>query len=154
MNKNEYKIINRFWKKALKKPFLGFSVIIIFVVFFAAAFGPFLTPHDPIKTDLSLRLACPSLEYPLGNDSLGRCLFSRILCGARASVGLSLAVVAISSVFGIITGLVSGFLGGSVDEFFMRIVDIFLSFPEMVAAMAVAGILGMGHLILFLSLPL
>ncbi len=154
MNKNEYKIINRFWEKALKKPFLGFSVIIVFVVFFAAAFCPFLTPHDPIKTNISLRLAPPSLKYPLGNDSLGRCLFSRILCGTRSSVGLSLAAVVISSVFGIITGLISGFLGGIVDEFFMRIVDIFLSFPEMVAAMAVAGILGHGTFNLIFALAL
>ena len=154
MNKNEYKIINRFWKKALKKPFLGFSVIITFMVFSAAAFGPFLTPHDPIKTNLSLRLAPPSLEYPMGNDSLGRCLLSRILCGARASVGLSFAAVVISSVFGIITGLISGFLGGFVDEFFMRIVDVFLSFPEMVAAMAVAGILGHGTFNLVFALSL
>jgi len=154
MNKNEYKIINRFWKKALKKPFLGFSVIITFIVFSAAAFGPFLTPHDPIKTNLSLRLAPPSLEYPMGNDSLGRCLLSRILCGARASVGLSFAAVVISSVFGIITGLISGFLGGFVDEFFMRIVDVFLSFPEMVAAMAVAGILGHGTFNLVFALSL
>ncbi len=154
MNKNEYKIINRFFRKALKKPFLGFSVIITFMVFSAAAFGPFLTPHDPIKTNLSLRLAPPSLEYPMGNDSLGRCLLSRILCGARASVGLSFAAVVISSVFGIITGLISGFLGGFVDEFFMRIVDVFLSFPEMVAAMAVAGILGHGTFNLVFALSL
>ena len=138
------KTINNFWKKILKNPFLGFSVIIIFTMFSAALFGHFLAPHDPIKTDLSLRLASPGLEYPLGNDSLGRCLFSRILCGARASIGLSFAAVAISSVFGIIIGLVSGFLGGLVDEFLMRIVDIFLSFPEIIAAMAIAGILGHG----------
>ena len=154
MNTNEYKIINRFCEKALKKPFLGFSVIIIFVVFFTAALGPFLAPHDPIKTDLSLRLSPPSLEYPLGNDSLGRCLFSRILCGSRASVGLSLAAVAISCVFGIIIGLISGFLGGFVDEFFMRIVDVFLSFPEIVAAMAVAGILGHGTFNLVFALSI
>lgn len=151
---NKYNVITRFYKNALTRPFFGVLAIIILLIFFAGLFGPFLTPHNPLKTDLSLRLAPPCLEYPMGNDSLGRCLFSRILCGARVSVGLSLAAVTISSIFGIITGLVSGFSGGLVDEFLMRIVDIFLSFPEIIAAMAVAGILGHGTFNLIFALSI
>lgn len=160
MNKNnpgrnyagKEKITRRFFRAASTDPFLGIAAAIVFIIAFIALFGPLLAPHDPVNADLSLRLASPCFKYPLGNDALGRCLFSRILCGARTSLGIGIAVVVISSVFGIMIGLVAGYSGGLVDELFMRIVDIFFSFPEMVAAMAVAGIMGPGTFNLLFAL--
>ncbi|MBT9448360.1 MAG: ABC transporter permease subunit [Desulfobacterales bacterium] len=125
---------------------------ILCMVIFTAIFGPMIAPHDPLETNLSLRLASPSWQYPFGNDALGRCLFSRILCGARASIGLGFAIVMFSTLVGTIVGLISGYVGGLVDEFLMRIVDVFFSFPEIVAAMAVAGLMGPGTLNLLFAL--
>ncbi|MCI5193840.1 MAG: ABC transporter permease [Candidatus Electrothrix sp. AU1_5] len=101
---------------------------------------------------MNLRLAPPSWTYPLGNDTLGRCLLSRILAGAHISVGLSLAVVAVSCLVGLSVGLSSGYCGGIADEGLMRLTDIFFSFPEVIAAMTVAGLMGPGTVNMILAL--
>jgi peptide/nickel transport system permease protein len=93
---------------------------------------------------MTKRLAKPSLIHPFGNDSLGRCLFSRVIAGARYSLGSGLIVVLVSSVVGVCIGLFSGYFGGLIDELFMRVTDVFFAFPEIVLAMALAGIMGPG----------
>jgi peptide/nickel transport system permease protein len=125
---------------------------VILLVVICAVLGPWICPHDPIRTDLSLRLASPSWQYPLGNDSLGRCLLSRILYGTRASIGLGGVVVIFSCLAGVGVGLVAGYIGGWIDECLMRVTDVFFSFPEIVAAMAVSGLLGPGTFNLLLAL--
>ncbi len=127
-----------------KNPLSCGAVIIIALVFLMAVFGPVLSPHDPLKTDMSLRLSAPSPEYPFGNDTLGRCVFSRVLSGARMSIGLGISIVVITCFLGVLVGLIAGYRGGLIDELLMRIADIFLSLPEIVAAMTLAGILGPG----------
>ncbi len=141
-------------RRLIHNPLLAIAWIIVGVVIAVALWGPWLCPHDPVYTDLTLRLAPPSWQYPLGNDALGRCLLSRILFGARTSIGLGVAVVIFSSLLGVFIGLLAGYFGGVADEFFMRLVDIFFAFPEIVAAMAVAGVLGPGILNLLLALSL
>ena len=135
-----------------RNPLLGLAWGIVAVIMLVAIVGPWLCPHDPVQTNLDLRLASPSWQYPMGNDSLGRCLFSRVLYGARMSIGLGIIVVVFSTLIGVLIGLVSGYLGGLIDELLMRLVDIFFAFPEIVAAMAVAGLLGPGTLNLLLAL--
>lgn len=142
----------RFYRAVINNCLLSASALIVIIVFLMAVFGPMLSPHDPLKTDISLRLATPSLQYPLGNDALGRCLFSRILSGGRMSIGLGISVVTFSCLLGVLIGLVAGYHGGIVDELFMRIADIFLSLPEIVAAMTLAGIMGPGTLNLIFAL--
>ncbi|EMS81326.1 ABC transporter permease [Desulfotignum phosphitoxidans] len=93
---------------------------------------------------MTKRLAKPSLSHPFGNDSLGRCLFSRVIAGARYSLGSGLIVVVVSSVVGVCIGLFSGYFGGLIDELFMRVTDVFFAFPDIVLAMALAGIMGPG----------
>jgi len=139
---------------AKRNPLFVISAVVVFSVICAAAFGPILAPHDPLQTDLSMRLAPPSREFPLGNDALGRCLLSRILWGARTSIVLGFAVVISSGAVGVTIGLISGYAGGIVDEMFMRITDVFLSFPEIIAAMAVAGLMGPGTANMLLVLAL
>ncbi len=141
-----------FYLAALKNPFPAMALVTVFAVICLTILGPAIAPHDPVKTDISLRLASPSLKYPLGNDALGRCLFSRILWGARMSVGLGLAVVGFSCTSGLIIGLISGYMGGLIDELLMRITDIFFSFPEIIAAMAVSGLMGPGTFNLLFSI--
>jgi peptide/nickel transport system permease protein len=131
---------------------MGGAAVIVAVVILVACLGPFLAPHDPVKTDLAFRLAPPSWKYPCGNDALGRCVLSRILDGARASIGLGAAVVLVSVLVGVFIGLVAGYCGGIPDELLMRMTDIFFAFPEIVAAMAVAGLVGPGTWNLLLAL--
>ncbi len=121
------------------------SVLFVGGIFFLVMAGPALAPHDPLATDPSLGLCPPCFRFPMGCDALGRCLFSRVLWGVRSSIGIGLAAVAVSASLGMVVGLVSGYFKGWVDELFMRITDMFLAFPEMVAAIALAGVMGPGN---------
>jgi peptide/nickel transport system permease protein len=107
-----------------------------------ALVGPYLACHPPTQTDTRQRLKGPSTTHPLGNDHLGRCLYSRIVSGARSSVGIGLLVVAAGLMPGVLIGLLAGYMGGALDNLLMRITDIFLTIPEILAAMTLAGLLG------------
>ena len=106
--------------------------------------GPELAPNDPYKVNLLQAKQPPSEKFPLGTDGFGRCVLSRILVGARTSVFSALLVVGITLTVGCVIGTLCGYFGGAVDTIFMRLVDIFLAFPGMVLALAVAGMLGTG----------
>lgn len=106
--------------------------------------APELIPNDPNHADLASAKQAPGGQYPWGTDWLGRCVFSRVLAGASTSVFSSLSIVGITLVLGCSVGIICGYFGGAIDSFFMRIVDIFLAFPGMVLALAVAGMLGSG----------
>ncbi len=143
-----------FFRRLRSNVLLAGAAAVAFLVTVVALAGPALAPHDPMQADLSLSLAAPCRQYPMGNDALGRCLLSRIIVGTRISMALGTAVVVFSCLSGVAVGLVSGYHGGLVDELLMRVTDIFLSLPEMVAAMAIAGLMGpgTGNLLLALSL--
>jgi peptide/nickel transport system permease protein len=140
------------FRAVMKNPLLAAAAAVVAMIIVVSLMGPLMAPNDPDKTDISFRLASPSLQYPFGNDALGRCILSRVLTGARASIGLGAGVVLISTFIGVAIGLLAGYMGGVVDEFLMRTTDIFFSFPEIVAAMAVAGIVGPGTINLLLAL--
>ena len=129
---------------------LAFCVLVMVII--AVAAGPWLAPNNPVTPHPDLRLKPPSPDFPMGCDALGRCLFSRILCGAKASIGIGFAAVALSACFGTMIGLAAGYFKGWADEVFMRITDMFLAFPEMVAAIALAGIMGGGNLNLIFAI--
>jgi peptide/nickel transport system permease protein len=107
-----------------------------------ALFAPLLAPYDPLAQDLAVRLKPPSPEHWLGTDSLGRDIASRILYGARISLVIGVVVVGSAGVFGTFVGLVAGYVGGLVDEALMRLTEVFLAFPALILAMAIAGALG------------
>ncbi|GMU78852.1 MAG: ABC transporter ATP-binding protein [Acidimicrobiia bacterium] len=107
--------------------------------------GALLAPviaQDPNEQDIPNRFAKPSWDHLFGTDDLGRDLFSRILHGARVSLTVSLAVVAIAMAVALVVGLVSGYAGGFVDNLLMRVADAGLSFPPLVLAITVVGVLG------------
>ena len=118
----------------------GIALILFFVV--CAILAPVLTQYGPVDQELSARLAPPSLAHWLGTDQLGRDLFSRLLYGARISLAVGLFVVATAGSFGTIVGLIAGYAGGIADEVLMRVTDVFLAFPPLILAMAIAGALG------------
>ncbi len=130
------------------------GMIIILFLLCAAIFAPILAPHNPNTQCWSQALKGPCLDYPCGTDEFGRCIFSRIIFGARISLEIGLVVTAVSAVTGVLIGLLAGFYGGVLDEIIMRIVDIFLAFPGLILALVVAGLLGPGIFNVMLALAL
>jgi ABC-type dipeptide/oligopeptide/nickel transport system permease subunit len=122
------------------------------LLFFLTVLAPFLCPHDPFLADLSLRLRPPSLEHPLGTDQLGRCVLSRLLYGARGTLGTALAVAALVFAFGSAFGLLAGFSRGAVDFAAARAIDLALAFPAALMAVAAASLWSPSRAVLALSL--
>jgi len=118
----------------------GALVILLWMVI--AATAPWIAPYDPIEQNIPIRLAAPSPEHWLGVDGLGRDVLSRVLYGGRVSLPVAVVVVVLASSFGTLYGALSGFLGKWADEVGMRIVDMVLSFPALILAMAIAAALG------------
>lgn len=119
------------------------------------AAGPAWWRADPVSQDLLARLQAPSLAHPLGTDQLGRDLLARILHGGRLSLGLSLAVTAITAVVGVALGsLAASCCGGAVDVLLMRLVDILLAFPFLLVALTISGLSGGGIGGIFVALAL
>ncbi len=117
-------------------------------------FAPLLVPNDPNATNASHMNAAPDAEHIFGTDRYGRCVFSRVIMGARTSIFSAAALVAVTFVMGTALGMAAGWYGGAVDSVIMRIVDIMLAFPQMVLAIAVAGILGGGMINAMLAMGL
>ncbi|ELZ59598.1 MULTISPECIES: nickel transporter permease [unclassified Haloferax] len=115
---------------------------LVCALFALAVFGPAASPYDPTAQALAHRLEAPSLAHPLGTDQLGRDVLTRLLHGARLSLGIAIAVTAVRLSLGTAVGLVAGYVGGWVDEALMRLVDTLLAFPGIVLALVIAGILG------------
>jgi len=118
--------------------------IIICTILLVATFAPFIAPHDPLAQNLERRLSPPSCEYPMGADNLGRCVFSRVVYGARLSLPIGMAITGTALAIGSLIGAISGFLGGRYDEFVMRIVDVLLAFPGLILALAIIAVMGPG----------
>ncbi|MEM9140566.1 MAG: ABC transporter permease [Pseudomonadota bacterium] len=127
------------------------ALVSIFVL--VAVLGPLLAPHDPIAINIPNRLSPPSAEWYLGTDALGRDILSRLLHGARWSLGLAFLISVIGLFIGTAIGLAAALGGKWADWVVMRVTDSFLAFPELVAAVVIAGILGggIGSLILALG---
>lgn len=121
------------------------SVLILAVIFIALALlGPLLAPHEPTAINIPNRLSPPSSEWPLGSDALGRDILSRLLHGARWSLGLAFLISVIGLCIGTLIGLLAALGGKHADWLVMRTTDTFLAFPDLVAAVVIAGVLGTG----------
>jgi peptide/nickel transport system permease protein len=114
--------------------------LIIALLTLVAIFAPLISPYDPSAIDAGNWLSAPSSQHLLGTDSLGRDLFSRLVYGARISLGIGLIAVGIATLIGLILGSIAGFYGGLIDGLIMRIVDIFLCFPTYFLILAVIAI--------------
>ena len=109
-----------------------------------AILAPAFAPNDPNATSAADMNAAPSARFPFGTDRYGRCVCSRVLVGARTSIFSAAALVAITFAVGALLGMLAGWYGGAVDAVVMRLADVLLAFPQMVLAIAVAGLLGGG----------
>jgi peptide/nickel transport system permease protein len=119
------------------------GVIVIVLFIFLSIFGQAVSPHDPYKQDiLQSKLMGPSTTHILGTDELGRDVFSRILTGTRVSLKVAVFVLTFAVLFGTLVGAISGYAGGIVDEILMRFTDMFLAFPALILAIAIASTIG------------
>lgn len=125
-----------------KNPAFTVFFILTLGVIAVAVFAPFIATHDPYEAVLTDAVQPPSPEHWFGTDRMGRDLFSRVIYGARASLSASLSLVCIIVAAGTFLGIIAGYFGGILDAVIMRISDMMISFPGMVLAIAVAGILG------------
>ncbi len=126
----------------LANPLNLFAIVLIALFALGAVLAAIIAPYDPIVQALGSRLDPPSAAHWLGTDQLGRDIASRLLYGARISLFIGLVVVATAGLVGTAVGLVAGYAGGLVDEALMRFTEIFLAFPPLILAMAIAGALG------------
>lgn len=109
-----------------------------------AVFAKFVVPYDPYAQDLGSALQGPSAAHILGTDRYGRDMLSRVIMGSQTTIFSALLLVVIITVVGTIVGMFCGYHGGKLDAVLMRISDVFLAFPGMVFAIAVAGVLSGG----------
>lgn len=125
------------------------GVVIVLCIILFAAFGSFISPHDPTQHNLRGRFMPPgyaneSGRFLLGTDQLGRDILSRLIAGTRISITIGILAVVIAGSIGVTYGLVAGFVGGPLDNFLMRIADAFLAIPFIVLVVAVSGVVGAG----------
>lgn len=132
--------------------YLGIAVLLLFAA--AALLAPVIVPHETTRQNLANDLVAYSSAHPLGTDKLGRDILSRLIYGARISLAVGLATVALSLAIGLVVGSLSGYCGGWVDQLLMRLVDILMAFPGILLAIAFTAVLGPGldHVILALCL--
>ncbi len=121
---------------------IGLGVVVFWLAVMAVA--PLIAPYSYRAVDLTIHLLPPSFSHPLGTDELGRDVLSRVIWGARISLPTGFVVVAIGSLIGVLYGAVAAFVGGKIEEAMMRVTDLFLCFPPLILAMAIAAALGVG----------
>jgi peptide/nickel transport system permease protein len=136
------------WRRLVRNPgaIVGFGLVALFVL--TAIFAPLIAPYDPREQNLSLVAdgCCPgpSAEHWFGVDALGRDQFSRVVYGARYSLLIGVVAVTVGVSIGLLLGSISGFFGGRTDTLIMRLMDIMLSIPGLLMAIAIAAMLGAG----------
>ena len=123
---------------------LIFFLILTAVLLLIAAFAKYLCPYDPYVQDLTLTQKAPCPEHLLGTDRYGRDMLSRVITGSTVSIYGTLILVAVITVVGTVIGILCGWRGGKTEAVLMRISDLFLAFPGLVFALAVAAVLGGG----------
>jgi ABC-type dipeptide/oligopeptide/nickel transport system permease subunit len=116
----------------------------LIILFFTAILAPVLSPFDPNKMNPAKSLKDPGQTYLLGTDDLGRDIFSRLVYGTRISLTIALTAVFLAAVCGVFLGLLAGYAGGLTDTAVMRMVDILMSFPPILFAIAIVAFLGTG----------
>lgn len=127
---------------AQNKQFTFFLILAVLIIL-VAIFAPIVSGGvDPLKGDLNDALLAPSKAHIFGTDKMGRDVFARVIYGSRSSLTATFGVVALIFFIGTTLGVISGYFGGIIDSIIMRIADMMLSFPGLVLALAVAGIMG------------
>jgi peptide/nickel transport system permease protein len=131
-----------FLRDLLRVRLAGVGLAIIVLLVGCAALAGVIAPYDPLKQNLDLAFAPPTVAHLLGTDDLGRDLLSRTIYGARISLLAGIVAVGIALVAGVTIGLVAGYWGGTLDQVLMRLMDALLAFPGLILALAITAALG------------
>ncbi len=135
-------LLREFGRFITRKP-MGFAgLVILVVVAGGAVFAPYITSYDYAATDFSARLTGPSSEHLFGTDNLGRDLFSRVLYGARVSLGISFAAVILAKAVATSVALITGYYGGWIDRIGQRFVDLCIAQPRLIILLTLLGVMG------------
>ncbi|MGZ5140468.1 MAG: ABC transporter permease [Burkholderiales bacterium] len=126
----------------VRQPLGAFGLAVIVVMIFAAIMANWITPYDPLAVDYASVLAAPSQSHWLGTDSYGRDVFTRIIYGARTALAVGFLSSLMGSTVGALVGVGSAYFGGKIDLLVQRFMDVILSFPIIVLALAVVAIIG------------
>lgn len=123
-----------------KAAVVGGLLIIVFIL--TGIVGPYFTWLDPNATQITNKLAPPSTEHWFGTDNYGRDIFTRIIHGMSITMKVGFFSVALGGVIGVFLGIISGYYGGKMDTFIMRVMDVILAFPGILLALAIVSVLG------------
>lgn len=130
---------------SLWRSYLGITgTILLLLVAVVAVGAPVIATHDPVRHNRLMQLESPGSEFFFGTDTYGRDVFSRTVWGTRASLQIGMMALVAGAVAGITLGLVAGFFGGRVDSILSRLIDVLISFPTLMVAIVIVGIIGVG----------
>jgi len=152
---------NPVWQFMTVQPLGSIGLVVIVAMCLAAAFAPWVAPHDPFELNYVSILAAPSWEHPFGTDNFGRDVFSRVIYGARTALAIGFLSSLAGCTIGALIGVVSAYFGGWMDNIIQRFMDVLMSFPIIVLALAVVAVLGKNiiagidfNLIIAIGLPM
>ena len=128
---------------------VGFAICLPLAL--VAAFAPIVLSYDPMAMSVEMRFEPPSFDHPMGTDSFGRDIFSRVLVGARVSYQVGLGGTALSLVAGILIGASAGYVGGPLDRILTRVLDAIIAFPGILIALILVAILGVGTMTVIIA---
>ncbi|MCY4020255.1 MAG: ABC transporter permease [Chloroflexi bacterium] len=145
-------------RKFVRNRVAALGLVCLALIVLAVLFAPQVTPYDPIERNTPERNLGPSLAHPFGTDKLGRDIMSRVLYGGRVSLQVGFLSIALATLVSVPLGLIGGFIGGLVDDFIMRVMDLILAFPGLILAIWLVSLLGSNMLnvifaIAFFSVP-
>jgi peptide/nickel transport system permease protein len=137
------------------------GLAVIGIMALAAIFAPLIAPYDPLTVDYGAMLATPSWEHWIGTDSFGRDVLSRIIYGSRTALAVGFLASFLGSTSGAVIGVISAYFGGKIDLVIQGVMDVLLSFPIIVLALAVVAMLGQNivlgidvNLVVAISIPM
>jgi peptide/nickel transport system permease protein len=140
----------------VRRPLGAIGGVIILVMSFVALFAPWLAPYDALATDYGAMLAAPSGAHWLGTDAYGRDVLSRVIYGSRTALIVGVGASFMGATLGALIGVASAYFGGRIDMTVQRLMDVVISFPIIILALAVVAILGTGvtNVILAIAIPM
>ena len=133
------------WKRLFGGKLLfiaGLSALVILLL--SGILSPLIAPYDPIAVDATKMLQRPSWSHPFGTDRFGRDLFSRVIYGARVTLGVAIVSITSAALMGGTLGLTAGYFGRWLDQLFSRVMDLFFAFPPVLLALGISAVLGAG----------